>query len=74
MATMRNSASFGRGTGARRSAEWFDRRDLDGYAPILAQIFRRHRRGFRGRPVIGICNSWSELVNCNVTCAVSPRR
>ena len=21
---------------------------------------------FRGRPVIGICNSWSELVNCNV--------
>ena len=21
---------------------------------------------FRGRPVIGICNSWSELVNCNI--------
>ena len=31
MATMRNGASDGRGNGARRSAEWFDRRDLDGF-------------------------------------------
>ena len=35
-------------------------------APILAQVLRRHRRGVPRPPVIGICNSWSELVNCNV--------
>src|SRR6476661_7314847 len=27
---------------------------------------RRSDETFRGRPVIGICNSWSELVNCNI--------
>jgi dihydroxy-acid dehydratase len=67
MATMRNGASFGDGNGGRRSAEWFERRDLDGF---LHRSWLKATgvtdETFRGRPVIGICNSWSELVNCNV--------
>jgi L-arabonate dehydrase len=67
MATMRNGASFEGGNGGRRSAEWFDRRDLDGF---LHRSWLKSSgvtdAAFRGRPVIGICNSWSELVNCNV--------
>jgi dihydroxy-acid dehydratase len=50
-----------------RSASWFGGVNLyafvhrswmkaEGYAPDV----------FDGRPVVGICNSWSELVNCNV--------
>jgi dihydroxy-acid dehydratase len=50
-----------------RSAEWFERRDLDGF---LHRSWLKSTgvtdETFRGRPVIGICNSWSELVNCNV--------
>src|SRR5262245_62876918 len=67
MATMRNGASFGGGNGRRRSAEWFERRDLDGF---LHRSWLKSTgvsdETFRGRPVIGVCNSWSELVNCNV--------
>jgi len=51
----------------RRSAEWFDRRDLDGFLHrswLKSTGVTDH--AFRGRPVIGICNCWSELVNCNV--------
>jgi L-arabonate dehydrase len=51
----------------RRSAEWFERRDLDGF--LHRSWMKASGVGdatFRGRPVIGICNSWSELVNCNV--------
>jgi L-arabonate dehydrase len=50
-----------------RSAEWFDRGDLDGFLHrswLKAEGYTDE--AFRGRPVIGICNSWSELVNCNV--------
>ena len=65
MATIRNG-SYGAGNG-RRSSEWFDRRDLDGF---LHRSWLKStgvsNETFRGRPVIGICNSWSELVNCNV--------
>jgi dihydroxy-acid dehydratase len=64
---MRNGASFGRQNGRLRSAEWFERRDLDGF---LHRSWLKSTgvtdETFRGRPVIGICNSWSELVNCNV--------
>ena len=67
MATMRNGADFGRRNGARRSEEWFERRDLDGF---LHRSWLKSTgvtdETFRGRPVIGICNSWSELVNCNI--------
>ena len=65
MATIRNG-SFGTGDGFR-SSEWFDRRDLDGF---LHRSWLKStgvtNEAFRGRPVIGICNSWSELVNCNL--------
>jgi L-arabonate dehydrase len=65
MPTMRNG-DLGRANG-RRSSEWMDRRDLDGF---LHRSWLKSTgvtdESFRGRPVIGICNSWSELVNCNV--------
>ncbi len=55
------------GGGGLRSREWFERRDLDGF---LHRSWLKSSgvtdEAFRGRPVIGICNSWSELVNCNV--------
>jgi L-arabonate dehydrase len=63
--TMRSGGYEGRG--GRRSSEWLDRQDLDGF---LHRSWLKSsgvgEEAFRGRPVIGICNSWSELVNCNV--------
>jgi len=54
-------------TGGLRSSEWLDRSDLDGF---LHRSWLKSTgvtdKSFRGRPLIGICNSWSELVNCNV--------
>ena len=51
----------------RRSTQWFDRRDLDGF---LHRSWLKSTgvsdETFRGRPLIGICNSWSELTNCNI--------
>ena len=65
MPTMRNG-DLGQANG-RRSSEWMDRRDLDGF---LHRSWLKSTGvtddSFRGRPVIGICNSWSELVNCNI--------
>jgi L-arabonate dehydrase len=65
MPTMRD-AGYEHGSG-RRSSAWFDRVDLDGF---LHRSWLKSSGvdddSFRGRPVIGICNSWSELVNCNV--------
>jgi dihydroxy-acid dehydratase len=50
----------------QRSIQWFGRQDIYGF------IYRSwmKNRGvphdqFDGRPVIGICNTWSELVPCN---------
>lgn len=52
---------------ARRSAEWFDSVDLDGFLHrSWLKSMGLSDESFRGRPLIGICNSWSELVNCNV--------
>ncbi len=65
MPTMRNGG-YER-PGGRRSSQWFDRQDLDGF--LHRSWLKASGVGdeaFRGRPVIGICNSWSELVNCNV--------
>ncbi len=49
-----------------RSADWFGRTDKDGF------IHRSWMKNqglpadvFDGRPVIGICNTWSELTPCN---------
>lgn len=49
-----------------RSQQWFDRKGKDGF------IYRAWMKNqgipddeFRGKPVIGICNTWSELTPCN---------
>jgi dihydroxy-acid dehydratase len=50
-----------------RSQRWFGGADLAGFihrASIHAEGISRG--SLAGRPVIGICNSWSELVNCNM--------
>jgi dihydroxy-acid dehydratase len=50
-----------------RSARWFGGHDLSGFihrASIHAEGISRS--ALAERPVIGICNSWSELVNCNL--------
>jgi dihydroxy-acid dehydratase len=51
----------------RRSERWFGGHDLAGFihrASLHAEGLSRD--ALAGRPVIGICNSWSELVNCNL--------
>jgi len=49
-----------------RSQEWFGRKDRDGF---LYRSWMKNqgwpRDLFEGRPVIGICNTWSELTPCN---------
>ncbi len=60
--TTRNNSS----THKLRSADWFGKDDKMGF------VHRSWLRNqgypddyFRGRPVIGICNTWSELTPCN---------
>ena len=51
----------------RRSERWFGGHDLAGFihrASLHAEGLSRE--ALAGRPVIGICNSWSELVHCNL--------
>jgi L-arabonate dehydrase len=51
---------------ANRSAEWFARDGKYGFIPrswMKSQGFSAEL--FDGRPVIGICNTWSELTSCN---------
>jgi dihydroxy-acid dehydratase len=53
--------------GRLRSSRWFGGDDLAGFihrASIHAEGISRS--ALAGRPVIGICSSWSELVNCNL--------
>jgi dihydroxy-acid dehydratase len=53
-------------TKTRRSAGWFGKLDRDGFIHrswMKNQGFPDH--AFDGRPVIGICNTWSELTPCN---------
>jgi dihydroxy-acid dehydratase len=50
-----------------RSARWFGQDDLPGFlhrASVKAAGFSQ--AALQDRPVVGICNSWSEVVNCNV--------
>ncbi len=50
----------------RRSSEWFGKPDKDGFVHrswMKNQGLPHHL--FDGRPVIGICNTWSELTPCN---------
>ncbi len=54
------------GNGALRSRDWFGSDNLlnmSNRAYLRAEGFTS--RAFDGRPVIGICNSWSELTTCN---------
>jgi len=53
-------------TPARRSREWFGKAGMDGFhhrSWMKNQGLPHHL--FDGRPVIGICNTWSELTPCN---------
>ncbi len=49
-----------------RSQEWFGRKDKDGF---LYRSWMKNQGWphdlFEGKPVIGICNTWSELTPCN---------
>ena len=50
-----------------RSARWFGNRDLAGFihrSSLHAEGISQS--ALAGRPVVGICNSWSELVSCNL--------
>jgi len=49
-----------------RSQEWYGRKDRDGfvYRSWLKSDGYPHDL-FEGRPIIGICNTWSELTPCN---------
>ena len=50
-----------------RSASWFDGPDYYSFARrawLRSEGFNKDL--FDGRPLIGICNSWSELNNCNI--------
>jgi dihydroxy-acid dehydratase len=53
--------------GALRSAAWFGSRDRNGF---MHRSWLKNQgtpqRMFDGRPVVGICNTWSELTPCNV--------
>jgi len=54
------------GTSRYRSSSWFGQDDLNGFLHrswFNTQGF--NSAAYRGRPIIGICNTWSELVNCN---------
>ncbi len=54
------------GNTKRRSAEWFGKANKDGFhhrSWMKNQGLPHHL--FDGRPVIGICNTWSELTPCN---------
>ena len=50
-----------------RSRAWLDTPELYGW--LRRAAFRAEGYGedaYEGRPIIGICNSWSELTHCNV--------
>src|ERR1700681_935314 len=62
----RNGAKVSGDRKVYRSAAWFGRRDKDGFIHrswMKNQGLPDHL--FDGRPVIGICNTWSELTPCN---------
>ncbi|MGW5698419.1 dihydroxy-acid dehydratase domain-containing protein, partial [Streptomyces asiaticus] len=52
---------------ARRSSQWFGTDDVNGF---LSRSWMKNQgipdRMFDGRPVVGICNTFSELTPCNV--------
>src|SRR5207253_9186034 len=66
-ATGRPKPGIGKVGNELRSAKWFAPDTDTGFqhrAALRSEGFSKE--SFAGRPVIGICNSWSELNNCNV--------
>ncbi len=54
--------------GKLRSAGWFDREDLAGFVARGWLKNQGHpEQMFAGKPVIGICNTWSDLNPCNAS-------
>ncbi len=54
-------------SGGLRSARWFGTQDVAGLihrSYLKAEGYSQ--AAIQGRPIVGVCNSWSELVNCNV--------
>lgn len=49
-----------------RSADWFGREDKGGFIHRSWMKRGLPEHEFDGRPVIGICNTWSELTPCNI--------
>ncbi|ODU04540.1 MAG: dihydroxy-acid dehydratase [Pseudonocardia sp. SCN 72-86] len=50
-----------------RSARWFSGEHVPGFVHRTAMRASGFARAsFEGRPVVGICNSWSELISCNL--------
>ena len=50
----------------RRSRAWFEKQDRDGFLHrSWTQKAGHPPDEFDGRPIIGICNTWSELTPCN---------
>ena len=63
---MASGSNGNNGNGILRSEQWFGPKDLEGFlhrSGLKAQGFSEE--AFRGKPVIGIANSWSELTHCN---------
>ena len=53
--------------GALRSARWFAGDDLAGFLHRTSvHVEGVSRASLQGKPAVGICNSWSELVSCNL--------
>ena len=49
-----------------RSTEWFDTPELYGWLRKAAFMSQGYGpEAYENRPIIGICNSWSELTHCN---------
>ncbi|MFF7656604.1 IlvD/Edd family dehydratase [Streptomyces sp. NPDC007983] len=63
---MTSQNASGEALPARRSASWFGAEGKMGFVH-RSKLFNSGRSPamFDGRPVIGICNSWSELTPCN---------
>ncbi len=61
-------------TKERRSRAWYGKHDKDGF---IHRIWMKNQgfpdHVFDGRPVIGICNTWSELTPATRACATWPR-
>jgi hypothetical protein len=59
-----------------RSQEWWG--SNDDYYNFARRAWMRSEGfapdAFRGKPVVGICNSWSELNNCNTHLRTAPKQ